>query len=527
MPWRGPEVPGEFPTLGYQVADWIEAKCAIPDGEFAGDPYLLTDEQLNFLLHFYRVDEKTGKFHYERGAQLIRPQKWGKGPFSAAIVCAEGMGPVKFDGWDADGEPVGRDWATPWIQITAVSEAQTANVWRALVPMIRLGEGGLSAEIPDTGETRINLPGGGRIEPVTASAKSRLGQRVTFCLEDETHSWLETNGGRNLADNQRRNLSGMKGRWLETTNAWDPAEESVAQQTFEGSDKGVYIDDVEPGEGSIRNKRDRRKMLKQVYGDSAKGDKERGIQAWIDLDRIDSEIRDLLTRDAPQAERFFLNRKRAGEARAFDPEKWDQNASAHDVEPGSLIVLGIDGARFHDALAIIATHVETGYQWPVGIWETPQDAPEDYEHPFNEVDGAVTEAAERFNIWRAYIDPQYIEPLFEKWQGRYGERSFMPWYTSRPRQIGWAVREYTDAIAAGDFQHDPDETFSRHVKNAVKSKLNVRDDRQRFMWTLSKDRSDSPRKIDAAMAAVLSWEARGDAISAGATASQDKSWTTF
>ena len=32
MPWRGPEVPGEFPTLGYQVADWIEDMCAIPDG---------------------------------------------------------------------------------------------------------------------------------------------------------------------------------------------------------------------------------------------------------------------------------------------------------------------------------------------------------------------------------------------------------------------------------------------------------------------------------------------------------------
>jgi hypothetical protein len=61
----------------------------------------------------------------------------------------------------------------------------------------------------------------------------------------------------------------------------------------------------------------------------------------------------------------------------------------------------------------------------------------------------------------------------------------------------------------------------------VKSKLNVRDDRQRFMWTISKDRVDSPRKIDAAMAAVLSWEARGDAISSGATTKQDKSWTTF
>ena len=36
------------------------------------------------------------------------------------------------------------------------------------------------------------------------------------------------------------------------------------------------------------------------------------------------------------------------------------------------------------------------------------------------------------------------------------------------------------------------------------------------MHTLSKDAFASPRKIDAAMAAVLSWEARSDAIAAGA-----------
>ena len=42
--WDGP--PGEFPTLGYQVADWIEQRCAIPDREMVGEPFLLTDEQL-------------------------------------------------------------------------------------------------------------------------------------------------------------------------------------------------------------------------------------------------------------------------------------------------------------------------------------------------------------------------------------------------------------------------------------------------------------------------------------------------
>ena len=35
------------------------------------------------------------------------------------------------------------------------------------------------------------------------------------------------------------------------------------------------------------------------------------------------------------------------------------------------------------------------------------------------------------------------------------------------------------------------------------------------MWLIRKERSDSPKKIDAAIAAVLSWEARRDAIASG------------
>jgi hypothetical protein len=35
------------------------------------------------------------------------------------------------------------------------------------------------------------------------------------------------------------------------------------------------------------------------------------------------------------------------------------------------------------------------------------------------------------------------------------------------------------------------------------------------LWTIYKERSDSPHKIDAAMAAILSWEARCDALASG------------
>lgn len=517
MPWRGPEVPGEFPTLGYQVADWIEARCAIPDREFVGSPFLLTDEQLRFLLHFYRLLLDTGTFAHHRGAQLVRPQKWGKGPLAAAVICAEAQGPVLFDGWDAAGEPVGKPWATPLIQVTAVSEDQTDNVYSALLPMIELGA--LHGEIEDTGLGRINLGGGGAIRPVTASAISRLGQRITFAVQDQTESWLESNKGRKLADNQRRGLAGMGGRWLSTPNAWDPTEESVAQYTAEYEHDGVYHDDVEPPESlSIRNKAECRRALRVVYGDAATGKRsdDGRIEPWINLDRIEAEIRALLPRDPAQAERWFLNRKQAAEAKAFDGARWDELERAYMPESGALIVIGVDGARYQDALGIVATEVESGFQWPIGIWERPIDAAHDYEHPFGEIDAALLDAFEQFDVWRVYIDPQYIDYLVEIWQGRWGDKRIFEWPTNRPRQACWMVRNYTDAMSSGDVTHIGDGVFTRHVKNAVRRKQNVYDDDHKPMHTISKDRSDSPRKIDGAMAGALSWEARGDAIASNA-----------
>jgi hypothetical protein len=475
-----------FATLGPVVADWIERNCVIPDGEHMGEQFTLTPEMRRFVDNFYAVDLDTKRFVFSRGGQLIRPQKWGKGPFSAALICAEAAGPV-LPLWDGDDLVGGRAWETPWIQVTAVSEDQTDNVFRALLPMIQLSEK-LNMEISDTGLTRVNLPGGGYIEPVTASARSRLGQRITFVVQDETHSWVQTNGGLQLADNQRRNLAGMSGRFLETTNAFDPVEGSVAQRTFESKAPGTLFDDAEPPSGSVRNKRERRKVLQHVYGGSW----------WVDLDRIDQEIEALLEHDPAQAERFFLNRKLASEGAAFDIEAWKNAAARRKVPAHADIVLGVDGARHHDAIAVVATEIKSGYQWPVIILERPSDADDDYEHDLDAVDGAVSDMFERFNVWRAYCDPHWIEGLIEGWQNRYGDKRVVQWLTNRPRPIAWAIRNFEQAVSSGDVSHDGDVTFAEHIRNARRRKLTVLDDQERPMHTLSKESAHSPLfKIDA------------------------------
>ena len=53
--WRGPQSADDWPSLGGEVAQWVEDHCVIPDGYRMGEPFRLTDEQLKFIKHFYRL----------------------------------------------------------------------------------------------------------------------------------------------------------------------------------------------------------------------------------------------------------------------------------------------------------------------------------------------------------------------------------------------------------------------------------------------------------------------------------------
>ena len=277
----------------------------------------------------------------------------------------------------------------------------------------------------------------------------------------------------------------MGGRFVETCNAPDPVEQSVAGRT--PSEPGVHIDDTDGGPGSVRNKQERRKVLRRVYGDATV---ERG--GWVDLDRIDAEIEALLEHDPAQAERFFLNRKIATEGAAFEIERFRALAKPRRVPAQSVVALGVDGARYHDALAVIATDVKSGYQWPVIILERPRHAGENYEHDFDTVDGAVSDVFERHDVWRCYCDDQHIGLLVEKWQNKYGARRVVIWHTNRPRPIAWAIRNYEDAVSSGNVTHDGNPTFIEHVRNARKRVLTVLDDKELPMHTLTKDSNGSP-----------------------------------
>jgi hypothetical protein len=499
------------------VADWIETYCVVPDGPNAGTPFKLTNEQYRFVLWHYRlrpdavadVFKPSAAFAY-RHSMLVRPQKWGKGPLSGGIICAEAEGPVLFDGWDARGEPVGRPWDTPWIQVAAASEDQTANVWRALLPMIQSGP--LADVIPDAGHTRINLRNGGFIEPTTASGRSRLGQRLTFALHDEPHSWLQSNGGWQLADTQRRNLAGMGGRAIATTNAWNPAEVSDAQRTYEAHLPDVHIDYPKPLAGSIRNKRELRRILKHGYGDSY----------WVDLDRIEADVAELLAKkDISQAERFFANRIVALSDAYFDGDAYARLEDPLVVVPDRAnITLGFDGSQYDDWTALRARWLRPDGSL-FGFTPRFRDGkpmfwdPSDHGGvvPIGEVNAAVEELFDRFKPLRMYCDPPYWQSEIDNWATRWPNR-VVRWETSRTKQMSAALERLRSDTANATWSHDGCAFTLDHIRNARSLR------RPAGMVLVGKPAPE--RKIDLGVTDTLAHEAAADAMAAGLTRTADR-----
>jgi hypothetical protein len=98
----------------------------------------------------------------------------------------------------------------------------------------------------------------------------------------------------------------------------------------------------------------------------------------------------------------------------------------------------------------------------------------------------------------------------------------------RSRRWRYALQAWKGDMRPGTLSHDGDELLAEHIGNAVKQWTRIRDEPDgdsdglaEFLWVIRKEAPKSRRKIDLAMAACLSWVARGDALRAGALGGDD------
>jgi phage terminase large subunit-like protein len=187
-------------------------------------------------------------------------------------------------------------------------------------------------------------------------------------------------------------------------------------------------------------------------------------------------------------------------------EEWDACSEAeHELRPGDEITLGFDGARLGDATALVACRMEDGLLVPLGVWEPPPNA-RDWETPVGSVDAAIHDAMERYAVRRSYFDPPLWQSEIDEWAREYGD-TVLRYNTNRTRMMAATERFRTDVLA-GRVKHSGDATLTRHVLNCQ-----VREARGGY-W-LRKNYAGSPDRIDAAVAAVLAYEARADYLAGG------------
>lgn len=227
-------------TLGWEAAKWAMTRLHQPNGPNAGEPWRFTRSQMDFLLHWYAVTE-DGEWVYRHGVRRLAKGS-GKSPFAAALALIELLAPVRLRGFDDDqpGGCVGKPVAMPLVQVAATAESQTANTMRMIRAFTPKKSRVVDEYNLDIGKTVFYTPDGGQLMTITSSATAAEGAESTFVVADETEHWTSSTGGIELAQVLDRNLRKSGSRMMETSNAWEPGADSVAESTW-----NAYVAQVE------------------------------------------------------------------------------------------------------------------------------------------------------------------------------------------------------------------------------------------------------------------------------------------
>jgi hypothetical protein len=297
-------------------------------------------------------------------------------------------------------------------------------------------------------------------------------------------------------------------RVMQTTNAFNPNEESVAQATFEkflgdhpdllyDCREGAPVEDLKDSEAVLA-------ALRDAYGDSY----------WAPVTGLVAKATDPLT-PAAMFWRFYLNQIAESADNWIDKYTWESLFESDDpIKPGDQIAVGFDGSLRSDSTAIVGVRLRDGKLFLIHIQEK-DDRDDDWQvNPFL-VDRAMRLANETYKIEWVFCDPNQWQNLIGVWaldfkeldkEGRDIVFEFPP---QRVKQMAAAIERFHTAVLLGDeIRHDGDKILRQHITNAVTYEVP-----QGVLIT--KESKGSKKKIDAAMAAVLAYAARGEAIADG------------
>lgn len=514
------------PTLGPQVVAWEQANLVHGPGDVRGEPYGPTLEHQAFIYTAYEVHPrghpKAGRRVYQE-ATYSRAKGTAKTEMAAAIGAGElgpdGEAPVRCDGWDAHGLPVGRAVRDPDIPFLAVTADQASDL--AFSRLRAMLEEGPLASLVDCGEDTIHALRGGKAYIVSSRAKSKDGYIPTWAHGDEPHLFV-TEELRELVRTVWFNLDKRRDAdpWgLLTSTAYAPGERSVLEGTFDLARQIAAGELAHPGflldhlEASPEHDLDTDEGLRAAIVEAS------GLAAdFRDVDRIVQRFRDPRV-DLAKARRYWLNQIVRSSGAFLNPDDVARGARPGErVRRRETIALGFDGSRYDDATALVGCRLSDGFLFVIEVWERPENAPRDWAIPTPAVDRALRRAFRDFDVARAYLDPPGWQDYIDRWAADFGEKRVVKRDTRQERRMSGDVERLATAFAQGEQTHDGHEALVRHFENARRRPIGNALERADPLgpYVLEKQDEKSPKKIDLAIAAVLAKTAAAHAIADGA-----------
>jgi len=185
---------------------------------------------------------------------------------------------------------------------------------------------------------------------------------------------------------------------------------------------------------------------------------------------------------------------------------FDGSHGREDAPPDSTVIVGLRMPDDrHDQPHLFVPTVDGS---PT-IWEAPAENWRGWDVPVLEVDGAMRDLHRRYIVVAMACDPSGWQQVVAGWEADFGgravvkcsERGVFTWPIGSARRNAEAVDLLGQAIRRGELTQDGNETLRRHVLNA---RMRPTGEGGRYL-TIGKERDGSPRKIDAAWAAVMAW----------------------
>jgi phage terminase large subunit-like protein len=181
--------------------------------------------------------------------------------------------------------------------------------------------------------------------------------------------------------------------------------------------------------------------------------------------------------------------------------KWEQLNAEIKLDPEQPVIVGFDGSFSGDCTALTYCTIPKDDELPhiglIRVWEKQPEDTDDWRVSTSEVEDEIIQFCQKYNVKEIACDPFRWQRSMEAMQDL--GLPVVEYNSSSPSRMVPACSKVYQAVTEGQLTHDGNPTLARHLTNAV-----IKTDR--LGPRIVKEHRGSPRKIDAAVAAVIAFD---------------------